>query len=224
MRHGAARLAGKPREAQRAALVHVPLQRARRPGLAALPAVSRGSRSRRCRDLAGRRRHAAQARQRPHDLQRGQRAALPALRRPVRTFRYVGLPDPPPGVADRIRTRVPRRPTPLDPVARARPRASGDPAPRDTRQDDVRRRAAGDAHRVPEADLAAVAARDDEVDFLHGKIVAYLGRVSQEALTEEQTSDLDPAPRSRPTISRTSATSSRPTSWRRGVSGWRGAS
>ncbi len=40
------------------------------------------------------------------------------------------------------------------------------------------------------ADLREVAARDDEVDFLHGEIVAYLGRVSLAPLTEDQTNDL----------------------------------
>lgn len=40
------------------------------------------------------------------------------------------------------------------------------------------------------SDLDAVAARDDEVDFLYGEIVAYLGRVSHAPLQEDQTTDL----------------------------------
>ncbi|NNK49116.1 MAG: Na/Pi cotransporter family protein [Gemmatimonadetes bacterium] len=38
--------------------------------------------------------------------------------------------------------------------------------------------------------LGGFAARDDEVDALHGEIVTYLGRVSQESLTEGQTVEL----------------------------------
>ena len=40
------------------------------------------------------------------------------------------------------------------------------------------------------ADLKAFSARDDEVDELHGQIVTYLGRVSQETLTASQTDEL----------------------------------
>ena len=39
-------------------------------------------------------------------------------------------------------------------------------------------------------DLARLAARDDEVDFLHGAIVSYLAQVSRGRLTEDQTTDL----------------------------------
>ncbi len=39
-------------------------------------------------------------------------------------------------------------------------------------------------------DLRSFAARDDEVDALHGEIVTYLGRVSQETLTAGQTVEL----------------------------------
>lgn len=39
-------------------------------------------------------------------------------------------------------------------------------------------------------ELASFAGRDDEVDALHGEIVTYLGRVSQESLTESQTEEL----------------------------------
>jgi phosphate:Na+ symporter len=38
--------------------------------------------------------------------------------------------------------------------------------------------------------LRAVTRIDDDVDILHGHIVTYLGRISQKALTEEQTRDL----------------------------------
>ncbi len=40
-----------------------------------------------------------------------------------------------------------------------------------------------------EESLRAVSKMDDDVDALHGQIVVYLGRISQTALTEEQTSE-----------------------------------
>jgi phosphate:Na+ symporter len=41
-----------------------------------------------------------------------------------------------------------------------------------------------------ETELAAVEASDDEVDELHSQIVAYLGRISEQGITREQTEEL----------------------------------